>query len=52
MADFLFKDNDNELVIKLLEERCLECFICVMFFSSSLTVSIKTLSEKNLVNYT
>ncbi len=34
---------DKELAIKLLNERCLECSICAMFFSSSLTVSIKAL---------
>ena len=34
---------DKELAIKLLNERCLECSICAMFFSSSFTVSIKAL---------
>ena len=33
----------EELAIKLLNERCLECSICVIFFSPSLTVSIKAL---------
>lgn len=34
---------DKEFAMKLLKERCLECSICAIFFSSSLTVSIKTL---------
>ena len=34
---------DKELAIKLLNERCLECSIYDMFFSSSLTVSINAL---------
>ena len=32
---------DKELAMKLLKERCGECFIFAMYFSSSLTVSIK-----------
>lgn len=32
---------DNAFATKLLNERCLECSICAMFFNSSLTVSIK-----------
>ncbi len=48
MAGFFSKKQyaviaDKELAIKLLNERCLECFICAMFFSSSLGVSIKAL---------
>ena len=48
MAGFFSKKQyaaiaDKELAIKLLNERCLECSICAMFFSSSLTVSIKAL---------
>ena len=48
MAGFFSKKQyaaiaDKELAIKLLNERCLECSICAMFFNSSLTVSIKTL---------
>ena len=34
---------DKELAMKLLKERCLECSICAMFFSSSLTISINAL---------
>ena len=34
---------NKELAIKLLNERCLECSICAIFFSSSLTVSINDL---------
>ena len=46
MAGFFSKKQyaaiaDNELAMKLLNERCLECSICAMF-SSSLTVYIKT----------
>ena len=33
---------DNAFATKLLNERCLECSSCAMFFNSSLTVSIKT----------
>lgn len=45
MADFFSIKQytamtDSELAMKLLKERYLECFICAMFFSSSLTVSI------------
>ena len=48
MAGFFSKKQyaamaDKELAIKLLNDRCLECSICAMFFSSSLTVSIKAL---------
>ena len=48
MASFFSKKQytaiaDEELTIKLLNERCLECSICTIFFSSSLTVSIKAL---------
>jgi len=48
MAGFFSKKQyaaiaDKELAIKLLNERCLECSICAMFFNSSLTVSIKAL---------
>ncbi len=48
MAGFFSKKQyaaiaDKELAIKLLNERCLECSICAMFFSSSLTISIKAL---------
>lgn len=48
MAGFFSKRQlvaiaDNELAMKLLKERCLECPISAMFFSSSLTVSIKAL---------
>ena len=32
---------DSVFATKLLNERCLECSICAMFFNSSLTVSIK-----------
>ena len=35
--------SDKELAIKLLDKRCLEYSIYVIFFSSSLTVSIKAL---------
>lgn len=43
---------DKELTIKLLNERCLECSICAMFFNLSLTVSIKVFSEQNLISNT
>ena len=48
MAGFFSKKQyaaiaDKEFAIKLLNERCLECSICAMFFSSSLTVSIRAL---------
>ena len=50
MAGFFSKKQyaaiaDKELAIKLLNERCLECSICAMFFNSSLTVSIKALFQ-------
>lgn len=46
MAGFFSKKQyaamaDKELAMKLLNERCLECSICVIFFNSSLTVSIR-----------
>ena len=40
--------TDQKLAIKLLNERCLECSICAMFFNSSLTVSIKALFLSNI----
>ena len=48
MAGFFWQKQyaaiaDKELAIKLLNERCLECSICAMFFNSSLTVSIRAL---------
>ena len=48
MAGFFSKKQyaaiaDSVFAMKLLNERCLECSICAMFFSSSLTVSIKAL---------
>ena len=48
MAGFFSKKQyaaiaDKEFAMKLLKERCLECSICAIFFSSSLTVSIKAL---------
>ena len=41
MAGFFSKKQyaaiaDKELAIKLLNERCLECSICAMFFNSSI----------------
>ena len=41
---------DKELAMKLLNERCLECSICAMFFNSSLTVSIKALSLSRILS--
>ena len=48
MAGFFSKKQyaaiaDNAFATKLLKERCLECSICAIFFSSSLTVSINAL---------
>ncbi len=44
---------DKTLAMKLLKDQCPECSICAMFFSSSLTVSIKALfSEQNFIGYT
>ena len=41
---------DKELAIKLLNEQCLEYSICAMFFSLSLTVSIKALFLSNILS--
>ena len=38
--------------MKLLKERCLECSTCAMFFSSSLTVSIKALFLSRILSAT
>ena len=38
------------LTMKLLKERCLECSICAMFFSSSLTVSMTALLHSRILS--
>lgn len=48
MAGFFSKKQyaamaDSALAMKLLNELCLECSICAIFFNSSLTVSINAL---------
>lgn len=55
MAGFFSKKQyaattDKELAMKLQKERCLECPICAIFFSLSLTISIKTLSLSRILS--